>query len=72
MPLMKIRFLALVFSFLALTIHSQSFTVKSFNKKVSKVGLQFKMPEGFHTKETVPIRDLQYSFAIINSDRRLK
>jgi hypothetical protein len=69
---MKIRFFALVFSFLTLTVHSQSFTVKSFNKKVSKLGLQFKMPEGFHTKEAVPNRDLQYSFAIINSDSTLE
>ena len=69
---MKTRFLAIVLSFFALAVHSQTLTLKTFTEDAAKLGLRFVMPSGYHIKETLSNRDLQYSFAIINSDSTME
>jgi hypothetical protein len=65
---MKKTYLFFIFNLFHLTIFSQNITVEEFQKQIAESGLQFEMPVGYKTKEVKKNRDLQYSFAIINTE----
>jgi len=63
------KILAITFlTFFAINTYCQTLTLEEFQKQAAKSGLQFKMPSGYKIKEIKENRDLQYSFAIINSE----
>ena len=65
---MKKTYLFFIFNLFHLTIFSQNITVEEFQKQIAESGLQFEMPVGYTIKEVKKNRDLQYSFAIINTE----
>lgn len=63
------KILAITFiTFFAINTYCQTLTLEEFQKQAAESGLQFKMPPGYKIKEVKKNRDLQYSFAIINSE----
>lgn len=65
---MKKTLVLLIFNIFNLQAFCQNLTVEAFQKQIAESGLQFKMPEGYKIKEVKENRDLQYSFAIINTE----
>ena len=65
---MKKIFLVAILTFLSINSYCQTLTLEEFQKQAALSGLQFEMPIGYKIKEVKKNRDLQYSFAIINSD----
>ncbi len=55
-------------TFFAINSYCQTLTLKEFQKEAALSGLQFNMPSGYKIKEIKDNGDLQYSFAIINSE----
>jgi len=63
------RILIITFlTFFAINSYCQTLTLEEFQKQADLSGLQFEMPTGYKITEVKENRDLQYSFAIINSE----
>ncbi len=59
-------------TFFAISTYCQTLTLEEFQKQAAESGMQFKMPPGYKIKEVKKNRDLQYSFAIINSEETME
>lgn len=69
---MRKRLLIAFFALVSISSFSQTLTLEEFQKQAGLSGLQFEMPIGYKIKEVKQNRDLQYSFAIINSDATME
>ena len=56
----------------SLSTFSQIISVEEFKKIADSSGLQFEMPEGYTVTKVIKNRDLDYSFAMINSDSTME
>lgn len=64
---MKKIFIAAFLALIAINSFSQDLSFE-FKEQIKSYGLNFEMPPGYKIKEVIENKDLQYSFAIINSD----
>lgn len=65
---MKKIFLSAMFILISINIFCQTLSIEDFQKQIAESQLQFEIPDGYKIKEAIKNRDLQYSFAIINSE----
>lgn len=59
-------------TFFAINTYCQTLTLEEFQKQAAESGLQFNIPPGYKIKEVKKNRDLQYTFAIINSEETME
>lgn len=69
---MKAKFLIVLLMFLAVTTYSQTLDLRELNKEIAPMGLQFAMPTGYQSIQTLHNRDLHYSFALLNADSTME